>query len=329
MFLIRSGGPHDFKAVLKLSKFLDSYNLPYDSNFIRALLHDSSKSFQGKPLAENRKRYLFVAEDLDARRVVGSSLIIGRHGTSELPHIAFRVRYRRGKSQPKTLELSVDRKGFTELGGLVILPHYRHRAERLALQLSYARFSYMAWHPRRFKPKLLVEYLPKLDPRKGNEFWNVLGARFTSLSYREADRLSIYDKKFILSLFPKGKIDCGRLPKSVVRQLGTVGPGARASLRMLKRNGFRYLGQVDPFDGGPHYGANLREVSIVRATRFHTYQGVCSKGSTGFIMVVKRGKMKAVLTFYEARGKGIGIAADAAKILSLKPGDRVSVTPLL
>ena len=354
MFLIRNAEPSDFKSVVRLAELLNSYNLPADQDFLRHLLKDSIDSFRNRSVPIERRRFLIVAEDIRTKKVVGCSLIIARHGTPKLPHIAFRLggeqkrsRFLRRSIEHQTLQLTVNRSGFTEIGGLVVLPAYRHRPEQLATQLSYARFAYMAWHPEKFRPRVLVEYLPKLDSKNGNQFWRVLGAHFTHLSYHEADRLSAVDKEFILSLFPKEKIYCHLLPKSAVQDLGVPGPGAQASLRMLRRIGFNYLNQVDPFDGGPHYSAIRERISVVRNTRFYRYEGdfVCgfsggvtgsarlkpgtaSNASTMLLMVVKGGKLRAVVAPFKIKKGLVRINSDAANSLRLEAGDRVSVTPM-
>jgi arginine N-succinyltransferase len=267
MFLIREARPSDLKAVLGLAGHLNSYNLPADKNYVTSLLAASTKSFAGKAGRKEDARYLFVAEELKTKKVVGSSLIIARHGTPSLPHLSFKLeqeaktsRFLSRRVEHLTLKLKADTRGFTEIGGLVVLPEYRRHPEKIGKQLSYARFEYIARYPKKFMPRLIVEYLPKLDPQKGNRLWELVGQKFTGLSYARADRLSAVSKEFILSLFPKDKIYACFLPDGVVRELGKPGEGAKASVGMLEKIGFRFLNQIDPFDGGPHYGAGLPEI---------------------------------------------------------------------
>jgi arginine/ornithine N-succinyltransferase beta subunit len=42
--------------------------------------------------------------------------------------------------------------------------------------------------------------------------------------------------------------------------IGVAGSETEAAVKTLKAAGFRYLHQIDPFDGGPHYGAKQGEV---------------------------------------------------------------------
>jgi arginine N-succinyltransferase len=134
------------------------------------------------------------------------------------------------------------------------------------MQLSYVRFSFIASHPERFQKEVLAELLSPLDEKGRNRFWEVYGRKFTGLDYREADRLSITDKKFILSLFPQSPLYLNLFPETVQRQLGEVSAGARGARHLLEKIGLRPLNQIDPFDGGPYFGAPLKDLTIVRET---------------------------------------------------------------
>jgi len=326
MFLIRNAQPKDLGAVLGLARHLNSYNLPADRTILKKLLSQAGSSL-----------FLFVAEDVRKKKIAGCSLIIARHGTPAMPHLSFQVGFERKRSlflsreiDHATLKLRVDTTGFTEIGGLVVLPEYRGLPAKIGKQLSYARFAFMARHPEKFQPRVLVEYLPVLDPDKGNRLWELVGQRFTGLSYRQADRLSAVNKEFIISLFPKEKIYCSFLPDPVVRSLGMPGPGAKISLRMLEKIGFRFLNQIDPFDGGPHYGARFSNISVIRKTAALKYDKACVAGKNAgcaIVMAETREGVRAVATIYEKHDKAIRLPRESAQVLRLHGGERLSATP--
>jgi arginine N-succinyltransferase len=338
MFVIRSARPRDLGQLHALAKHLDSYNLPDDRAELRALLRETKASFRGRLKPKDRMRFLFVAEDVRTRKLAGCSLIIARHGTRALPHLSLRVsreartsRFLSKRIDHTVLKLSVDTAGSTEIGGLVVLPARRHLKDKVGKQLSYARFAYIARHPERFRRRVIVEYLPKFAPGgSGNALWEALGRKFTGLSYREADRLSTKSKEFILSLFPRGKIYGCFLPDAVVRGLGTPGPGARISLKMLSKIGFRFLGQIDPFDGGPHYGAAVSRISLVRKTKALEFAGL-AKGAarrpSALVMAEKGGEARAVTSPFRKRGRGVFLPETAVKALGIRKGDTVTLTP--
>lgn len=273
-FRIREAAHSDLAGLWPLAKRLNSYNLPSDRKVLSRLLKVSELSFRGA-LPKSQARYLFVMEQQPSGRIVGCSMIIAKHGTKELPHLWMRVKNVSHVSRTlgvtrrhTTLTLGSTTDGPTEVGGLVVLPDYRQHPQRLGLQLSYVRFLYMALYPQRFEPQVLVEYLPPLtDGGSGSPLWEALGRHFTGLSYRQADRLSITNKEFVLSLFPRTPIYTTFFPEGVRTQLGVVHTQALGACAMLKRAGFRYLDEIEPFDGGPYYGAARQKISIVRSAR--------------------------------------------------------------
>lgn len=339
MFLIRNANLGDAGAVYRLARHLDSYNLPADRKTIRRLLLDSEASFHGKNIPPHRRRYLFLAEETRRGSIAGCSLIIARHGTPALPHLSFEMGLEKKRSRSirqtlehRTMKLRADPRGFTEIGGLVLLPRYRGLKEKLGKQLSYVRFTYMALHPQRFQQRILVEYLPPLYKGSQSRLWEALGKKFTHLSYEEADRLSSTNKEFVLSLFPKEKIYACLLGEAATQELGTPGKGAQASVAMLQKIGFRFLRQVDPFDGGPHYGASLSHIPIFRHTAFlKVHRDRCSdrpppSSSRFLFMTEKKGQVRAVATAFAKRANGILLPAESVRALRLRGGEKVAVS---
>ncbi|MBU6375375.1 MAG: arginine N-succinyltransferase, partial [Bdellovibrionales bacterium] len=99
--------------------------------------------------------------------------------------------------------------------------------------------------------------------------------------YWEADRLCQQDKEFIFSLFPTGKIYTTFLSAEARNAIGKVGKDTEPVLHMLKKIGFHYRGQVDPFDGGPHLWAKRDELVPVQRARRLRYLGVSQSSSSG------------------------------------------------
>src|SRR5262249_26961293 len=91
--------------------------------------------------------------------------------------------------------------------------------------------------------------------------------QFTGLSYQEADILSKDNKEFIHALFPDDPIHTELLPEDVRAVIGQVGAETKAVEAMLRRIGFDYADQIDPFDGGPHFVAKTDDTPL--ADRAH------------------------------------------------------------
>ena len=132
---------------------------------------------------------------------------------------------------------------------------------------SIVRFAYISMHPNRFESFVIAEMLSSFEAPGTNLLWEAFGARFTGLSYREADRLSGRTKQFIADLFPRDPVYATLFPPEVQQVIGRPNDTARAALRILEKIGFHPLNQVDPFDGGPYYGAARDAIVSVRERR--------------------------------------------------------------
>ncbi len=270
MFRIRQSSRQDVEQILAVAEHLDTVNLPADRRHIERILELSEASFAATIPAVERE-YLFVLEDLAKHRVIGTSMIHAQHGTKRAPHIFFRVENDERYSYTldryfvhRTLRIGYNYSGPTEIGGLILLPEYRGNPESLGKLLSYTRFLFIRMHREVFRDHVLSELLPPLEPDGTSKLWEHLGRHFTGLSYQEADLLSKDNKEFIHALFPDDPIHCELLPADVREVIGQVGPDTRGVEKMLRRIGFEYAGQIDPFDGGPHFVAVTDQIPLVR-----------------------------------------------------------------
>jgi len=304
VLLIREAGPEDFPGVYRLAELLDSYNLPADRGYVRELLQTSRDSFAGR-LPRAKARYLFVLERTRSAgykgpgTLAGCSLIIAKHGTPGHPHLWFSlnriIKYSRTlkirRSHP-VLRMGWTEDGPTEIGGLVVLPRCRKTPERCGLQVSYARFLYMGMHPERFEESVLVEYRGAMGVGGRSPFWEAVGRKFTGLSYRRADRLSVTNKEFILNLLPTEPIYRSLLPEKVQQAIGAIHPAARGAAHLAGRAGFRPIPQVEPFDGGPYYSAPLKGIRLIQRTRQLRVAAVSEMSSSR-----KRGSRSSIKDF--------------------------------
>lgn len=273
-FVVREARATDHRRLLRLARELDSINLPTDSAEMAAMLARSAKSFRGRVANRARAVYVFCAEEIATRAIVGASMIIGQHGTPQSPHYYLEIdsdeRYSarlRKMFRHTYLRLRHSMDGPTETGGLIVTQAMRHRPERIGKQLSWARFVYIGRHLKRFQGRVIAEMLPPTAGDRGNIFWDHYGKRVTGLSFREADRLSIRDKEFIPALFPDSPLYIFLLPDEVRASIGAVRDESRGAVRLLEQAGMKFLNQIDPFDGGPYYGAPTAELVPVRQRR--------------------------------------------------------------
>jgi arginine N-succinyltransferase len=270
---IRGAGPEDVEQLLALARHLNTVNLPHDRAYVVRLLEHSAASFSGRVEDLWKRRYVFIVHDDLEGCAVGTSSLVAQLGRRDAPYIFLDVHEEQTYSAALSkhfahtvLRLGFSYDGPTELAGLVVDPAYRGAPERLGFAISYVRFLYLAAHHDLFRQELLAELLPPLQPDGTSHLWEALGRRFTDMTYLEADRLSSEDKTFIRDLFPSGSIYASLLAPEAQAVIGVVGEQTRGVERMLLRAGFHYASRIDPFDGGPHFVADQRDVLPIRAT---------------------------------------------------------------
>ena len=331
MFLLRAARSSDLEAIRALAEYLDSPNLPADLDFLRERLARSDRSFAhpGPPSVE--REYQFVLTDPEDR-VVGTCAILSKHGTSGMPHVFLRVceESRSASSinvsvQHRTLQLGATEDGPTEIGALVLAPRMRGQSGWPGKLLSWGRFVYIGLHRDRFEPHLLAEMRASLTPDGRNRFWEAFGHHFTGLTYAEADRKSGTDKSFILDLFPDTPFYATLLDDEVSAELGRVHPEARPALKLLERAGFGFIGEIDPFDAGPFYGAPTRDVTpirdLVHATLSHAEPA--SDAEPAIVATEEGGEFRAVAVRATLCEGALQVGSAARDRLRLSPGSSV------
>lgn len=268
-FIVRPVRHEDVGQLVDLAKQFGLLNLPGDKRVLAQKIDRSVQSFEGK-LKRSQSEYIFVLEDVEEQLVVGSSLILAKHGTDEIPHSFFKILKRNHFSEDlgigfihQVLRFQLDYDGPSEIGGLLIDKIYRRRPEKLGKQISLSRFLYVGLYPEKFEKRILCELTPPLTDEGRSEFWEALGRRFTGLPYQEADLLSQSHKEFISALFPEDDIYLCLLDAKARAVLGRVGEQTKPAQHLLESVGFEYLDEVDPFDGGPHFGADTKDIRVI------------------------------------------------------------------
>lgn len=345
MIFLREIQERDLEALERFAQIPGFINLPNDRDLLREKILRSVASFKDVLSNKIDGKYIFVAEDLETRQVLGTSMIAAQHGTVESPHFYFEVGSEEKFSETistgfihGTLKLKYDSNGPSEIGGLVIDPQYRNSESKIGRQISFVRFLFLGLNRGRFKRKILAELLPPLNKKGQSPLWEAIGRRFTNMDYWEADHLCQKNKEFIFSLFPSGKIYTTFLPAEARNAIGKVGKETEPVLHMLKKIGFQYKNQVDPFDGGPHLWANVDEILPVKKIAQYRLDSISSIDSSsnrevGIICPIqqKPGEFRAVAVQAEINHDRIRIIQpqnDVLKaLLNLNTDDSIFFMP--
>jgi arginine N-succinyltransferase len=341
VLVLRDVRKADLPALRRLARVLNSVNLPSDARALSGIVERSVRSFSGRIRDPLRRSYVFVLEDPARGRVLGTSMVIAQHGTRESPCTFLDVAERESYSSTldrhfrhQVLSIGFHFDGPTEIGGLVVDPRVRGSAAQPGKQLSFVRFLYMAAFPDRFRETVLAELMPPLVRDGKSLFWESFGRRFTGLDYQDADKRSRKGKEFIQQLFPGGEFYATLLPPRVQRALGKVGRSTEPARRMLARIGFRYVGRIDPFDGGPHFEARLAEITLVRGHRRLALAADPLPGGgrepevlAGVFRAAGPNRFRAARTRARVAGDSVRLPAEACQALGVKPGDAVHLVP--
>lgn len=330
MILLREAQEKDLETLERFAQIPGFINLPNDRDLLREKIQKSTKSFRGQPKeVKNDGKYIFAAEDLETGRLLGTSMIAAEHGNVESPHFYFEIGNEEKFSETintgfihGTLLLKYDTNGPSEIGGLVLDPEYRNSESKVGRQISFVRFLYLGLNRERFKKKVLAELLPPLNKKGQSPLWEAIGRRFTNMDYWEADQLCQKNKEFIFSLFPTGKIYTTFLPAEARNAIGKVGKDTEPVMHMLKKIGFEYKNQVDPFDGGPHLWANVDDIvpvkKIVKGV-LEAADGTATGESVGGLLSKaeqKAGQFRAVAVKAHVQARGDTKAIQVTEVIS-------------
>lgn len=345
MILLREARESDLDSLLRFAQIPGMFNLPGDRETLRDRIRKSRDSFRAASTDAMETKYTFIAEDLKSGKILATSMIAGQHGTAESPHFYFQVGHEKRFSETintgfihGTLTLNYDTDGPSEIGALVVDPESRNAESRVGRQISFARFLYVAGHRARFKPRIIAELLPPLNKRGLSPLWEAVGRRFTSMDYWEADQLCAKNKDFIFDLFPSGKIYTTFLPAEARNAIGKVGKDTEPVVHMLKKIGFEYKNQVDPFDGGPHLWADVEKIAPIRKSRTLKWSdraggdrpaeaGLLTK--TGESPEFRAFSVEATIEGEEisVKNRSPGETGTVEELLGISPGDSVLFMP--
>ena len=169
--------------------------------------------------------YLFVIEDLESGDIVGTSGIYSCVGhTQPCYHYRLNTLVKtcealKLRKELKTLSLSNDYHGASEIGSLFLHPEFRKNKN--GHLLSRSRFLFMAQFPDRFNDTVIAEMRGVSTPGGHSPFWEGLGAIFFDLEFRQVDYLSGFgNKQFSSDMMPRHAIYIDLLSDSAQAVIG-------------------------------------------------------------------------------------------------------------
>lgn len=251
-------------------------SLPDNREFLAGKIEAAARAFEERTPVDDRL-YFFVLEDDTNGELAGCCAIEGQVGR-EVPFYNYRLGMLAHSSVQldlhrtiDTLFLSSDHTGDAEVCSLFLRPEYRGEANkhlRNGALLSKARWLFIAQFRDCFPQKVLAEMRGVFDENNQSPFWESLGKHFFPMGFNEADRLTgLGQKSFIGELMPKFPIYTTFMSEEARACIGQVHRHTRPALEMLKKEGLRWEGYIDIFDGGPTVEAYIDDVRAVRNSR--------------------------------------------------------------
>lgn len=274
MFL-RPATLNDHEAVLELARQagFGMTSLPPDVAVLKDKIEASVASFAGKNAKSGQESFFFVLEDADnAGHIAGTCGIKAHIGLSQ-PFYSYKLTTITQVSsqlnifsKQTMLQVTNDLTGATEVGSLFLKPSYRR--DRLGKMMSLSRFMFMAAFPQYFSDTVIAEMRGVHDVDGNAPFYNALPKKFFEMNFAKADYINATQgNQFINDLMPKYPIYLNLLPKSARQVVGEVNSASEPAKAMLERQGFKYTGYVDIFDGGPTMIAERQSIDVVKSAK--------------------------------------------------------------
>ena len=260
-FLIRSAVPGDEKQLKKLAETFHLCSLPKSLSGIQRKIRLSGLSFSGA-LPFQERVYLFVLEDRESRRLVGSSQILARYAGETHPHFLL-------DEGDSSLCLKFVQSAAVQVGGLVLLPEFRRGPEKLGRQIGAVRFLYMLHEPEIWPKEVEVSLTaPLKDENRVSDFWSAVGQKALSLDYQAGSGLYQRDfSEFLSRIPPKMRIDLKSLPEGAQRAVRDIHPETLSLYRGLLKLGFRKTAYRHFLDGGIALKARRDEIPFTARGR--------------------------------------------------------------
>jgi arginine N-succinyltransferase len=339
MFL-RPAKTSDHAAILALAKQagFGMTSLPPDEVVLGEKIEASVASFAGTYEKPGQESFLFVLEDSEnAGHIAGTCGIKARIGLSQ-PFYSYKLTTITQVStqldifsQQTMLQVTNDLTGSTEIGSLFLEPGYRR--DRIGKMLSLSRFLFIAAFPKYFAESVIAEMRGVHDFDGVSPFYNALPKKFFKMPFTKADYVNATQgNQFINDLMPKYPIYLSLLPKSAREVVGIANAASEPAKLMLERQGFKYNGYIDIFDGGPTLSAERKMIDVVKNNKALTVKtiGDLPEGTPKY-MVMNNGFADyrcAAGRVQMGEGDGVAITPRLASRANVKVGDTVRCYPL-
>ena len=273
MLLVRPVTMDDLEGIYALAEKTGGglTTLPPDRQRLSEKIRESQKNFQYKPSRPSGETYFLVMEDLEKKKIVGTSAIYSKVGgffpfwTYEVKTVVKESKVLGVRKEVQYLQVKREHNGPSEVGTLFLDPEYRIGNNGRLLSLS--RFVFVAQYRELFEDYFLAELRGRIDKEGNSVFWDCLGAHFFNVPFEKADLMVNEDKSFIDDLMPQHPIYIDLLPKEAQMVIGEVHDDSRPAMRLLEKEGFEQIDEVDIFEAGPIVKGETNKLRCIKNSK--------------------------------------------------------------
>lgn len=340
MVIIRPIAADDYQALYEIANEsgIGFTSLPVNEEILRKRIAHAEESFAKDVTKPGIEDYLFVMEDAQTKRVLGTSGIeaaVGMDNTFYCYHLGKVVHASRElgiRNEVGTLTLCNDYTGASEICTLFLREEARKGPN--GRFLSKFRFLFIAEHRHRFSDTIIAEMRGVSDENGSSPFWQWLEEHFFSMDFPTADYLTgIGQKVFIAELMPKYPIYVNLLSAEAQAVIGQVHEKTKPALNLLLSEGFSKGGYVDIFDGGPTVEANVNYIRTAQASRnlpIEIDAALEDAKDTHFVINTRVKEFRGVMACVKVdEDKQVArISPKAAAALNLTAGEAIRFAPI-
>ena len=332
MMLVRPVTMSDHAEILALAHEagIGMTSLPEDAGVLKTKIENAVASFAGNAERKGDERFLFVLEDTDRKKLVGTAGVVAHVGIKH-PFYSYKLSTIVQSSDvvevyslQKVLHMVNDYTGASEIGSLFLLPEYRR--DGIGKFLSRCRYLFMAQFPDFFSDIVISEIRGVQDENGDSPFYRNLAEHFFQMDFKKADFINATKGgQFISDLMPKYPIYVDLLDKKAQEVIGVPLEASKPALRLLEAEGFRHQGYIDVFDAGPTMQAERSQIRTVRKSRVAKVSEIKQlSGVTKFMLATtKLADFRMGFGLLEENKNGVSIAADIAETMGIVVGDEV------
>lgn len=332
MMIVRPVAVSDHAEILALAREagIGMTSLPPDTHVLEQKIARSVESFAGHPEMEKDESFLFVLEDSEAKKLVGTCGIVAHVGLRR-PFYSYKLSTLVQASATldiyslhRVLHMVNDYTGATEIGSLFLSPS--HRRDGIGKFLSRSRYMMLAEFPQLFSEVVIAEIRGVQDEHGDSPFYKNLAQHFFQMDFQRADFVNATQGgQFISDLMPKYPVYVNLLDPRAQEVIGVPFATSRAALQLLEYEGFRYQGYIDVFDAGPTMQAERSQIRTVQDSRRAALSTIKPLDYAPLYMVsnTRLPDLRMTLAPLEENPMGVSLNAQTVEALQLKTGDIV------